>query len=419
MRKTAFGALVALLPFAPVRAQTVDLAALAHVDARVAATPAKAEASIRTLADYLAAAGPTDLERARAVYQWVSSNIAYDVSGFRSGDYGDLSPDGVLRRRSAVCSGYAGLAEAIGRAMGLEVEVVSGWSKGYGYQAGAAVGGGTNHAWNAVRIDGEWRLMDPTWGAGYIDGNMAFVRRAQDHYFLTDPQAFILDHFPEDPRWQLLDEPVSRTEYGEMVFLRPHFFANRLEIHSHRRGRILTDDRLTVEIGTPGDVLLLAHVLDAGTEEEIEGRTFVQLADSLILIDAVFPRRGTYLLRMFVKPRDAEGSYQWAGDYRVEAMAGDPDGDFPLAFLAFSEYDALLVSPMRGTLDAGETYPFRIRVPGATDVAVVVDDEWHHLTRVGNHVFAGEVAVAPGEVPVFARVEEGGSYMALVKYIAR
>lgn len=419
MPKTALGALATILAVAPAPAQTMDRTDLAHVDAHVAATPPKAEASIRTLADYLAAAGPTDLERARAVYQWVSSNIAYDVAGFRSGEYGDLSPDGVLRRRTGVCSGYAGLAEALGRAMGLEIQVISGWSKGYGYRAGAAIEAGANHAWNAVRVDGQWRLMDPTWGAGYIDDEMQFVRRPQDHYFLTDPEAFILDHFPEDPRWQLLDPPVTRTEYGEMVFLRPHFFANRLTVRSHRRGRILTDSRLTVEIGTPGDVLLLARVLNADTEEQLEGRTFVQLADTTILIDAVFPHRGPYLLRMFVKPRSAEGSYDWAGDYRVEALAGDPDGDFPLAYLAFSEYGALLHSPIQGTLTAGETYPFRLRAPDALDVAVVVDGEWHHLTSENDHVFSGDVTVAAGDVPVFARFQEGGSYLALVKYTAR
>ena len=417
-------AVAAVVAVAPGAAQTPDstahpATALSHVDAHVAAAPGRVEASVSALADYLAAVGPSDLERTRAVFQWVTSNVAYDVAGYSGSPYADLSAAGILRRRTAVCTGYARLAAALGEAMGLEVEVVHGWSKGYGYRAGGPIGEAARHAWNAVRIDGEWALMDATWGAGYIDEHGRFVRRPQDHYFLTEPGAFVFDHLPEDPRWQLLDDPVTRGEYADMVFLRPQFFALGLEVGSHRRGVIEVGDRATIEIGAPGEVLILADLLTPDERGVPGERTFVQQTEGTARVDAVLPRRGDYLLRLFARPRDRPGPYRWAADYRIEAAAGDADGGFPVAYDAFSERDVLLLAPIRGTLEAGVPHTFILRVPGARAVAVVVDDAWHPLAAGEDHTFTGQATVTAGEVTVFARFEADGPYLALVGYTAR
>jgi len=196
----------------------------AVADALADSAPPDAERSVAELAGYLARAGGDDLTRARALYRWVAGHITYDVEGFRSGRPGDPSPEAVLERRTSVCEGFAQLTQALGRAMGLEVQVVSGWSKGYGYTPGQRFEGPTNHAWDAVRIDGTWRLMDPTWGAGYLDESLRFVRRFQDHYFLTEPGEFVFDHLPQDSSWQLLDRPLTAAEYADLVYLRPMFF---------------------------------------------------------------------------------------------------------------------------------------------------------------------------------------------------
>ncbi len=406
---------LAVLAAAPAAAQ-VDLAA---VDAHADATPEKAEGSVRSLAKYLARAGETDLARARAIFRWLAMNVAYDVSGFRTGDYSDLSPDAVLRRRRAVCSGYAGLAEALGEAMGLEIEVVHGWSKGYGYLAGQTFDGPTNHAWNAVRIDGAWRLMDPTWGAGYLDASMQFVRRFEEHYFLTDPGSFVFDHLPEAPSWQLLDPPVSGGAYADMVQLRPHFFANGLEIRSHPRARIETGDRATVVLGTTDDVLLLARLRDADADEELEDtRTFVQTDDGEARIDFVVPRPGAYILRLFARGPD-DDTYHWALDYRVDASAGDEDGGFPLAYSGFGERGAVLYEPMEGTLAAGESHAFRIRAPGAVQVAVVAGGTWTYLARGEDDVFHGDVLDVPGDINVYAEYDAEGQFTGLLRYRGR
>ena len=54
----------------------------------------------------------------------------------------------------------------------------------------------TNHAWNLVLVEGEWRPLDNTFGAGHLDKGGTFTREFDEHWFLTDPAEFVPAHFP-------------------------------------------------------------------------------------------------------------------------------------------------------------------------------------------------------------------------------
>src|ERR1019366_4817445 len=276
--------------------------------------------------------------------------------------------EGVLRRKVSVCDGYANLVQALGAAMGLQVEIVSGWSKGYGYKSGGRFSGSTNHSWNAVRVDGQWRLMDATWGSGYLDGNMRFVRMFQEHYFLTVPDAFVFDHFPADPRWQLADPPISMAEFTDLVYLRPMFFQGGFKIVSHSHARITADDRVTVTLGVTQPVEVVAELVDPATDQPITGEFgFAQVDDTHTEISAAFPRAGDYIVRVFAKSRDAAGPLEWVLDYRVDASGGTRDAVFPTPYNSFASRGAWLFEPLEGTLHVGRTYRFRLRVPEAIE----------------------------------------------------
>ncbi len=404
--------------------ESVHQAALAAdrygaADAHADATPENAERSIATLAAYLAGVASNDLTRARVIYRWITQNIDYDVNGFRTGNYGDLSPAGVLRRRTAVCTGYARLAEALGEAMGLDIEAVSGWSKGYGYTAGQQFDGRTNHAWNAVRIDGEWRLMDPTWGAGHLNEQMLFTRSFLEHYFLTEPEAFVFDHLPQDQRWQLLEQPISAAEYADLAYLRPMFFQTGLQIKSHERVYIETENRLSVTLGVSAPVRMSARLLDADSQRRLDREmAFVQVSEQEAHVHVVFPQPGDYVLRLFAKPLGAEGSLKWVLDYRVTASGGLSDGGFPIAFAKFGERRVSLVEPLDGFLVAGRSYRLRLLVPGALQVAIEANGEWTYFTGEGDE-FSAEVTAVRGAMTVAANYDSEGQFLGLLQYTGR
>ena len=166
---------------------------------------------MQSLAAYLIEPAKNDREKARAIFRWITENIDYNVEVFFKGGSGATNSEDVLKSRKSVCYGYSDLFLSLAREAGLQAVRISGYGKGYGYVPGKNFTGPANHAWNAVMINGSWYLMDSTWGAGYVSGDGKYVRRFDDHFFMTPPSQFIFGHFPEDARWQLLDEPVSQA----------------------------------------------------------------------------------------------------------------------------------------------------------------------------------------------------------------
>ncbi|WP_291378503.1 transglutaminase domain-containing protein [Demequina sp.] len=79
---------------------------------------------------------------------------------------------GILVEGTAVCNGYAQAMQLLAEAAGLESVVVNGMASS-GFTTGA-------HAWNKVRVDGEWLVVDATWD----DADDARLGR---DYLLLDP----------------------------------------------------------------------------------------------------------------------------------------------------------------------------------------------------------------------------------------
>ncbi|MCJ7444802.1 MAG: tetratricopeptide repeat protein [Methanotrichaceae archaeon] len=150
--------------------------------------PASVEISVKKLAAFLTAPATNDREKARAIYRWITENIEGAPSGTR--------PDNVLKERKANCYGYAKLFEALAKEANLTAVTIDGHTGITGDKFRF------EHTWNAVKINGSWYLLDATGGGEY--------------YFLTPPSKFILDHFPLDPKWQLLNNPLSEDEFKRL-----------------------------------------------------------------------------------------------------------------------------------------------------------------------------------------------------------
>lgn len=186
-----------------------------------------------TLAQQLTAPCKTDLEKVRAIFRWITSNISYAVrplpgvnkSALR---YKPLPMDSalalksvdeivaytVLQKRTAVCNGYARLFKTLCGYAGIRAELVTGYARaGWGNFAFRP-----NHTWNAVYIDSAWRLVDVTWASGYVSFANEFVQQYDDSYFLPLPERFIYTHYPEDLRWSLLQNPPALHEFDRAPF---------------------------------------------------------------------------------------------------------------------------------------------------------------------------------------------------------
>ncbi len=384
------------------------------IDAHALAAPNSAERSLPALAAYLTQPARGDREKARAIYRWITEHISYDLRCFDE----PSDAQATLSRRRAVCAGYAQLFAALAKEAGLEAVVVRGNSKGINYEVGRTASAPSNHAWNAVKIDGRWQLVDCCWGAGAFEGS-GFVRRFTGHYFLTAPDAFADDHFPEEAKWQLLSHPLSRAEYLGRAQRRPPFFANGLRLQSAKTARIAAGDSMQVNLGAPRETVVMASLSRRG--RALDGSyVFTQREGDGVAIRVVFPERGEYVLSIYAGPKRAvHSSLDLALDYAVTARGGRRDVSFPETLGEFAVRECELRGPRARQLPAGKSVQFDVVVPGASDVIVGAGGTAQHLTARGADHFTGYAKLTRGEVLLLGRFPGDTSYQGLLRYTAR
>jgi hypothetical protein len=184
----------------------------ADIDFRVQQTPNKATHSVATLSAALTSGLTNDEAKAYAIYTWVAHNLTYDRLAVENvTTYASLEEvtDEALTTRMGVCMHYAQLFGALASEAQIPSLVVTGYVKPEAeiYKI--------PHAWNALKIDGDWYFFDPTWGSGYMDGNTGIYRNEySDEYFKIAPAQMIKTHMPFDPLVQMLNYPRSNSDFA-------------------------------------------------------------------------------------------------------------------------------------------------------------------------------------------------------------
>ncbi|AGX04892.1 transglutaminase family protein [Bacillus sp. NRRL B-14911] len=141
---------------------------------------------IKSLAGKLTEGKSTEKEKIKAIYEYVAKNVSYDVDKYENSTFSwDDSALKTLETKTGVCQDYAYLSTALLRASGIEARIIEGTARGGFWPS--------NHAWVEAKANGSWIVMDPTWGAGYIQDDQ-FVAKYTDKYFEPNPAEFEKTH---------------------------------------------------------------------------------------------------------------------------------------------------------------------------------------------------------------------------------
>lgn len=166
---------------------------------------------------------PSHTDKARAIFTWLHHNIAYNVDAFFNNRVRGSTPESTFSSGLAVCEGYAALYKTLATHGGLEAVVISGHGKGFGHTP-LAPGEPvppfkSSHAWNAVRIDGgKWKLVDPCWGAGAVEGKgMPYKKRFDPSEFIMSNDEFGGRHYPSDSRYFFRDDGRPSIPWEEYI----------------------------------------------------------------------------------------------------------------------------------------------------------------------------------------------------------
>ena len=212
--------------------------------------------------------------KVKILHDWICDNIAYDTDMYfsaRSPSRQDYAS--VLKKRKAVCSGYAGLFNKMCELAGIESIGIQGYSKGFGYTG--KIGKDTDHEWNAVRIGNKWYLIDVTWDAGHVD-RRTFIKRYSTEWLFLDSRPFLYSHLPQTERLQFHAPTLTAEDFMREPYIKGKFFQYGLAFKNdnpHYDNRIAGD--LTFDLVAQNSSVLFSSVLRTVNQRDIEAASWV------------------------------------------------------------------------------------------------------------------------------------------------
>ncbi|TXE15014.1 hypothetical protein FUA26_00465 [Seonamhaeicola algicola] len=180
----------------------------------------------------------TDVEKFRAIYIWVCSNISNDYANhvlnlrkrekFKSdsialntwnNQFRKKALKKLIRQKKTICTGYAYLLQEMASLAGLNCKMVHGY--GRTTESNIETLSIPNHSWNVILLNNKWYLCDPTWASGFFNLETGrFEHDYNDGYFLSEPNLFVKNHYPLNTEWLLTEQKIHITDFlsGPLVY---------------------------------------------------------------------------------------------------------------------------------------------------------------------------------------------------------
>lgn len=267
----------------------------------------------------------TDVEKFRAIYTWVCTNIENDYTSYLKTkkkrkklfknrealllwNY-SFTPKvfkKLLEKKKTACTGYAYLIRELADLASIDCKIIN----GFGRTASLSLQENSlpNHSWNAIKLNGKWYLCDATWSAGKVmieDGIPKFKPEYYDGYFLANPLLFIKNHYPLDVNWVLVDNTPTFSNFIDGPILYKEAFTSNIAPLSPVKMHIETQKNRPVNF-------TLSKPLDF-TDEEI----------SLVLVKGNFTETVTPKIVINKNRCQLQHVFSKIGSYDVHIKTGD------------------------------------------------------------------------------------------------
>ena len=154
----------------------------------------------------------TESEKAKAIFTWIATHIDYDNelrynTSLQKSIY--VSEESVitqvLQRKKALCGGFAFLFERLCNTVNIDAKVIHGYTKTPGLRRKHNK---VHHTWNAVKINGNWKLLDITYAKSH-----SATKEINMQWYHMEPKYFIKTHLPKESKWTLLGYSMSLKDF--------------------------------------------------------------------------------------------------------------------------------------------------------------------------------------------------------------
>ncbi|KAK3091800.1 hypothetical protein FSP39_022723 [Pinctada imbricata] len=296
-----------------------------------------------------------DVYRIRAIFRWMTS---FDIESIMTQILPpDSCPLEYLIKIQSDFGDHAHLLYVLCVAANIPCVVINGMTKHGFYEVGDDLNrDALLSKWNAVYINGEWWLIDPHWASSipegtyrdqiFVDeeGNISVTdelgnkngvdRPVNEFFFLCDPKKLIWTHFPDEPKWQLLEEPIDEETFKNQPYLREYFHIMDLKISPDYRETghcVLRPDgrpsRIAFDLppGKSKDYLFKFTISEVDVEigderdpSELERNIMMEKSDTQLKLTARFPYVGRFQLDIYGFDVKSERTFRLLCTYLID-----------------------------------------------------------------------------------------------------
>lgn len=158
----------------------------------------------------------TPYDKVKAIYDWLCTNVVYDHKNLNDHAYMlKHTAYAAAINHTAVCQGYAVLFYRLALECGIDARVIAGKGKG--------ANGWEDHAWNIVKLGGNYYLLDATWDAT----KELYQKPVKYDWFLKGSESFT-SHNPgtEQDTYDYTALGVSSTNYDPQTAVSEQYDLN-------------------------------------------------------------------------------------------------------------------------------------------------------------------------------------------------
>jgi len=358
--------------------------------------PSKIGSNYKAIANYLGSYSKNDIEKLALIFLWISDNVAYDTDKYFGAKKGanntkkyDSPSEEVFQEGKAMCGGYATLFKSMCIEVGIKAEEISGYAKGFGYKYGEPYK--RNHAWNAVYYEGKWNLIESTWGSGSCNDQHKFVKEFKPFYFMAPPQIMINTHFPEDPKWQLLNTPMKFDEFGKNERKDYSNFYNtiykeKIDYLSHDFPDIANEgNKLQIKIKLDKKFLINLNITEKNKEPVLMPKFLSNIEynnNGFTTFNLLFDSNGNYTFDIYNRDKNStKNTFDHLLKYNINVKKAnklETNEGFPIKM-----YDEMsnLIEPKSYFLKIGSKINIKYKCEEAKKVAFINNGKWTYLEK--------------------------------------
>ena len=263
----------------------------------------------------------TDADKARAAFFWIAKNIRYNLKEYynpRKRSYrfkyssetdriqkiqaiNDSFIAATFKSKMGVCEEYAQSFKKICDLLNIEAAVIKGNVRNDAREIGV-ISNTTNHAWNAVKIDGKWQILDATWAAGY-EYNGKWVRKFNEYFYNIPTNKIFKTHYPKEAIWILHFGRMSLEEFYNQPIYTNTFLALEAELIAPKTGFINLKKTENIEL-TFKNLDTNSQIIYGITGQKYAQKPMITIKDTIATLTIKNPNRKADLT-LYINNNDA------------------------------------------------------------------------------------------------------------------